>query len=96
MKLIIIDFPDRIVYVDKSKIADIEAKRRNAIDGTDEYQEEFDYLMEDDYEVIDYMVNSMDWKDIEPFVIDIIKKDIETKALWNTGAERNIYEYLRS
>ena len=76
VKVIKLYYEDRVIVVDKSKIAKIEAKRRAIMD-EDESKEnitvEYEYLMNDDYDVYDYIVNSMNWKDLEPFVIDVFK-----------------------
>ncbi len=86
-KVIKILYKDRTVIVDKGSIALIEAKRRALVDEDESeknIREEYDYLMDDDYEIIDFMTNSMDWDDIEPFVLKIIFKVQQTnKQLWH-------------
>ena len=79
VRVIKLYYNDRVIVVDKSKIAKIEALRRAIMD-EDESKEnieiEYQYLMADDYDVYDYIVNNMDWEDLEPYVIHVFMKDL--------------------
>lgn len=47
-----------------SAIADHRAKYYAERDEDTTYQEEFDFVMEDDFEGIDWFANNMDWSDV--------------------------------
>lgn len=47
-----------------SAIADHRAKYYAARDKDTTYQDEFDFVMEDDFEGLDWFFNNMDWSDV--------------------------------
>lgn len=81
MKYLKVSFSNGEIY---SISAEIIAKNRAdyyaAIDAVDiggkEWQEEVDYALKDSYEIIDWVSNNTDWKDIKEHAKLIEKKDI--------------------
>ena len=63
-KAIQIEKSGHIWRVDMEFVASHRAKHYADKDSDTTYQEEFDYVMGDDYEAIDWYQNNMDWSDI--------------------------------
>ena len=72
-----INFPDGSVwFVDANKIAEDRAKyytQKDFEDGefpqeeyNDQFAEEVRWVLKDDFELIDWMLNNMDWEEIQP------------------------------
>ena len=40
-------------------------------EGDEEWREEFDYVMNDSFEGIDWLANNMDWDDVKPHAIQM-------------------------
>lgn len=64
-KFITIKFPDVSYFVNARFIATERAKCY-ANDPDTTLEEEIEYALNDDYELRDYMINNMDWDEIEP------------------------------
>lgn len=87
MKVIKIDTPKGQYYLPLQKVAEHRANYYMQVDGfskdSKEYQEEIDYIMEDDFEGIDWLGNNSDWED---WVNDVIKindiVNITDKDFW--------------
>ena len=68
------DIPADFIAKDRAKYyADKESK--NDLTWAKIYNEEYEYTMEDDYELKDWLSNNMNWKDVK----DIAKKILEIK-----------------
>lgn len=69
MKKILAKTPNGDHYIDLRFVAENRADYYATIDnverGSEEWQSEVDYVMEDDYEGIDWLLNNMDWEDVE-------------------------------
>lgn len=65
MKVIDINDSGYVWQIPLSVIADLRAKHYAAVDPDTTYQEEFDYVMEDSYEGIDWFKNNMDFDDVK-------------------------------
>lgn len=56
----------------------IAANRAEYYSATDEnttYQEEYDFIMDDENEALDWFVNNMYWKDVEKEAVDVSKAE---------------------
>lgn len=51
-------------------IADHRAKYYAEKDPTTTYQEEYDYVISDDHEAIDWFLNNMNWEDIDHVAVE--------------------------
>ena len=88
VKVIKLYYDDRVIVVQKGSIALLEAHRRAKIDEDESptnIKKEYDNLMEDDYDVYDYIVNNMDWEDLEPFVINVFMNSRTHKQTFTSG-----------
>lgn len=86
MKVMKFDFDDRTFVFKKEPLALLEANRRAAVDNnvTDKnIMEEFKFLMEDNYDLYDFMRNSMDWADVVPFLIRVENETMSDVEKWH-------------
>lgn len=51
------------------------------------YQEEYDYIMEDNFEGIDWLLNNMDWADVEGHATKINDKILVTEDDFFTSSD---------
>ena len=89
MKIIEITFEDGRVYgVPLSFVAEHRAKYYAKIDEDTTYQEEYDYVMDDDYEGIDWIQNNMDWSDfaVKTFLIHRPEESEDYEELFRNAA----------
>lgn len=68
----------RITMTDGSKwdvpallIAEDRAKYYAKVDPDTTYKEEFEFTMSDDFQLIDWAANNMDWDDVEKFAVKV-------------------------
>lgn len=73
-------------------IADNRAKYYAEKDKDTTYQDEFDYLVEDDYEAIDWMLNNMNWKDYKDHTI-LVASAVKTEP--SDEADYHIMEVVK-
>ncbi len=83
-KTIIITFNNGEIYeVPADIVAQSRAEYYSQIDGveygSDEYQKEYQYSYSDNYELLDWINNNMNWSDISKFAkrIDLVNYDYE-------------------
>lgn len=64
--------PAQVIAEDRAKYyADLDAQRGNVSDRDEAYREELEFTLGDDYELMDWMSNNMDWKDIKPHAVKV-------------------------
>lgn len=78
MKYLMFELEDGSVYrLPLAKVAEHRAKYYAENDKDTTYQEEFDYVMEDDYEGIDWFQNNMDPDDFEESDYELVAEHDE-------------------
>lgn len=72
-------------------IAENRAKYYAEVDGYDlesqEYYDEIDFTLSDQYEIMDWMHNNMDWVDLEDYavLVEVEKEEIDRDKEWCKG-----------
>lgn len=91
MKYIKVTFSDNRTY---HIPAEVVAKNRAEHYKDDGYDEEFEYAMNNDRELLDWAVDNMNWSDVEPFAVRMNDKVVEVnkEKEW-LEVEKEIIEY---
>ena len=74
--------PLRIVALDRTKYY---AENDGFVKDSKEWKEEMDFILEDDFEGIDWLCNNMDLKDIKPFME--LVEEVEESDEWFFSSE---------
>lgn len=85
MKVIRIDDSGYIWDVPLEVIAKHRADYYAKLDKNTSFQEEFDYVMDDDYEGLDWFLNNMDFEDVEKDAIFVQAPEPLKKPRINTA-----------
>lgn len=89
VRVIQLIYEDRIIVVSKSPFAKILAKRWAGIDNepSKEYLVKlYEELMDNEYDVYNYISNSMNWNDISSHVIGVIRLKKSDEEIFNNGS----------
>jgi len=89
------DVPVRVIADHKGRYyANIKDEYRADKKSTDEeiYNREFEELMnaEDDYDIIDWAENNMDWSDVEQYAVKVSTKKPDFQEGWMNGEKEII------
>jgi len=82
------DIPLEVIAKNRTDYYEGRAKEKGEDDFN--YKEEYDYVMEDDYEGIDWASNNMDWKDVGEYAVKV-EEAKEVERDW-CNAEKEIID----
>jgi hypothetical protein len=92
MKYLRITMPNCQKYdVPAYLIAENRAKYYANKEGQDKYEEEYNYCLNDDYELKDWAANNMNWEDVKDKAIKVGKKeDTDYQEGWINGEKEMV------
>lgn len=83
MKYIYVEFNENEIWkFPASIVADNRAKYYSERDKDTTYEEEYEFTMSDESELIDWMMNNMDWCDVSSQSIFVSRKEIDYDMAW--------------
>jgi hypothetical protein len=83
--------PLKLIAEDRANYYAIEVDRNEH--GSEEWKQEVDFIMEDDFEGIDWLINNFDWEDWEESAIKLSDKiGVSEDDFWTSSEDFDIIE----